>query len=165
MEGFTGWPHAVSTVPCTAGVLRDTWHLGDLKPTSMDLHATRSDYTLASQMCWGKCDSDLTPAWKERCHWLLQSTWSGNNACTGGSAHQWQVTGVVDGGLSPFHVGLWRLGSCSGRLGWVELLSFALCHDIMLECDKQMRSLYWFPSNHILFSGGTWGSWSSPWSV
>ena len=42
-------------VPGTADVLRDNCHLGDLKPTSMDLHATHPDYTLASQMCWGKC--------------------------------------------------------------------------------------------------------------
>ena len=31
-------------------------------------------------------------------------------ACIGGSAHQWWVTGVVDGGLSLFHAGLGRWG-------------------------------------------------------
>ena len=45
MERFTGWLHALNPVP------GDDCHLDDLKPTSMDLHATRPDYTLASQMC------------------------------------------------------------------------------------------------------------------
>ena len=51
MDLFTGWPHAVYPVQGTADVLRDNCHLDDLKPTSMDLHATRPDYTLGSQMC------------------------------------------------------------------------------------------------------------------
>ena len=65
------------------------------------------------------------------------------SAC--GSAHQRWVTGVVDGGLSPSHAGLGRVGACSGRLGRVELVSLAPRHDLMSECDEQMRSLLVVP--------------------